>query len=447
MLVDRVDQGPIDRLAALTGIDPTGTSRGLVMLLVENESVPTDARVWNEACLLRDAGFDVTVVCPIGDGRDPERVTTIDGITVRRFPLRMAAGGVTGFVVEYLSALWRMAAIVWRSERPIRVIHSANPPDVLFLVGLVPKLRWGTKLVFDHHDLVPELFEARFGHRRLLVRLTRAAEWLSFRTADAVISTNESYRDIAIERGGKSPDRVRVVRNARDRASFRPVTPDPELKRGRPHLAVYVGVMGHQDGADVAVRVAGIYRNELGRDDLQVTFVGRGDQLDDCKRLVAELGIEDMVHFAGWCEKEEVLRYLSTADIGLATDPPSPLNDRSTMIKVVEYAAVGLPIVSFDLPESVVTAGDAARYAPAGDERAMAEQLAALVDDPELRAELGRRAIARSDGALSWETARRALLETYRTLEDDRRSGRAIGRSRLGVIAQLPGRWIHMRRH
>ncbi len=403
-------------------------SRGRVVLLVENLSVPTDARPWNEACLLRDAGYDVTVVCPVGIGRDLETSVELDGITIRRFPLKPSEGGVAGFLVEYLTALWRMAAIVWRSKEPIRVIHSANPPDFLFLIGLVPKLRWRTKLVFDHHDLVPELFEARFGDHRLLLWLTRATEWLSFRTADAVISTNESYRRIAIERGGKAPEDVRVVRNARDRATFRPVEPDPSLKRGRPHLAVYVGVMGQQDGGDVAVRVAGIYRNQLGRDDLQVTFVGDGDQLDECRRLATELGVEDMIHFAGWVGKDEVLRYLSTADVGLATDPPSPLNDVSTMIKVVEYAAVGLPMVSFDLAESVVSAGDAALYAPAGDEKAMAEQLATLIDDPDLRAELGGKALARSDGALSWQTANRALLETYESLENDWRSSEAIDR-------------------
>ncbi len=412
----------------MTTNHPSGTSRGLVMLLVENESVPTDARVWNEACLLRDAGFDVTVVCPAGAERDQERTATIDGVTIRRFPLKQASGGVVGFLVEYLTALVRMAAIVWRSDQPVRVIHSSNPPDLLFLVGLVPKLRWGTKLVFDHHDLVPELFEARFGGRKLLLGLTRATEWLSFRTADAVISTNESYRRIAIERGGKAPEQVRVVRNARDRATFRPVEPDPSLKRGRPYLAVYVGVMGQQDGGDVAVRVAGIYRNQLGRDDLQVTFVGDGDQLDECKRLAAELGVEDMVHFAGWVDKAEVLRHLSTADVGLATDPPSPLNDVSTMIKVVEYAAVGLPMVSFDLAESVVSAGDAALYAPAGDEKAMAEQLATLIDDADLRADLGRKALARSEGPLSWQAARDALLETYERLENDWRSSQAVGR-------------------
>lgn len=412
----------------MTTNHPSGTSRGLVMLLVENESVPTDARVWNEACLLRDAGFDVTVVCPAGAERDQERTATIDGVTIRRFPLKQASGGVVGFLVEYLTALVRMAAIVWRSDQPVRVIHSSNPPDLLFLVGLVPKLRWGTKLVFDHHDLVPELFEARFGGRKLLLGLTRATEWLSFRTADAVISTNESYRRIAIERGGKAPEEVRVVRNARDRATFRPVEPDPSLKRGRPYLAVYVGVMGQQDGGDVAVRVAGIYRNQLGRDDLQVTFVGDGDQLDECKRLAAELGVEDMVHFAGWVDKDEVLRHLSTADVGLATDPPSPLNDVSTMIKVVEYAAVGLPMVSFDLAESVVSAGDAALYAPAGDEKAMAEQLATLIDDADLRADLGRKALARSEGPLSWQAARDALLETYERLENDWRSSQAVGR-------------------
>lgn len=389
----------------------------LAVLLVENESVPTDRRVWIEGCILRDSGYDVTIVCPTGVGRDLETEIEIDGITIRRFPLDRAEDGFAGFIVEYLTALWRMAWIVWRLGRPISVIHSANPPDFLFVIGLIPKLRWGTKLVFDHHDLVPELFETRFKRAGAVLWFVKLIERLNFRVADAVISTNESYRQIAIDRGGKDPDQVRVVRNARDLSSFKRVPADPELRRGKPFLAVYVGVMGPQDGADCAVRAAAHYRHDLGRDDLQVTFVGDGAALDDCRRLAAELDVTDMVEFAGWQDFDGVLRYLSTADIGLATDPPSPLNNRSTMIKVVEYMAIGLPVVSFDLPESMVSAGDAALYAPDGDELVLARNIARIIDDPELRDQLRDRALARNTGMMSWETARDELLATYRYLE------------------------------
>lgn len=395
------------------------TANRHVVLLVENESVPTDRRVWNEACMLRDAGYDVTVVSPTGDGRDQESHLQLDGIDVRRFPLRRASGGVAGFLVEYLTALMRMAAIVWRLPGRIDVIHSANPPDFVSLVGLVPKLRWGTKLIYDHHDLVPELFQARFGARGPALRLVRLVERLNFRLCDAVISTNESYRQIAIDRGGKHPSEVRVVRNARDLTAFHRVTSDPSLRNGRSHVAVYVGVMGPQDGADVAVRVAGHYRNALGRDDVQFVFVGDGDSLASCRQLADELGVADMVTFNGWVDFEDVLRYLSSADVGLATDPPSPLNDHSTMIKVVEYMAIGLPVVSFDLPESIVTAGDAALYAPGGDELELARNLAKLIDDPGLRKEMGERAMARNEGLLSWDTAEAELLATYRSVLGD----------------------------
>lgn len=392
-----------------------------IVLAVENLSVPADRRVWDEACVLRDAGYDVTVVCPVGEGRDQERHVELDGITIRRFPVTAAEGGALSFVVEYVTALIRMAWIIWRLDGPISVIHVANPPDVLFVLGLVPKLRWGTKILFDHHDLFPELFESKFGtggpgHK--LLPIIKLAERANFAAADAVISTNESYRTLALERGGKRPEQVRVVRNARSAANFERVAPDLDLKRGKPNLAVYVGMIGFQDGADCAVRAIAHYHHDLGRDDLHVAFLGDGDALADCKALAKELDVEHVVEFAGWQDGETVRRYLCTADIGLATDPPSPLNNRSTMIKVVEYLAMGLPVVSFDLPESIVTAGDAALYAADGDEFELAKNIAQIIDDPDLRARLSAAAEQRNSGPLSLETARSELLATYRYLEE-----------------------------
>ena len=383
-----------------------------VLFLVENESVPTDRRVWDEACILRDSGLDVTVICPTGKQGEQALVENIDGVTIRRFHLKESAGGAKGFLAEYSSALFSMAKLLWRSG-PVDAVHLANPPDLLFLLGVMAKLRWRSKIVFDHHDLAPELFASRFPGMGALLAVVKAAERLSFAAADAVVSTNESYRTIAIERGKVPSDRVRVVRNARSAANFAPVAPDPRLRNGKGFLAVYVGAMGPQDGADCAVRVAAHYKHDLGRSDLHIAMVGDGDAKQEAEELAAELDVADMVEFVGWQNRDAVIRYLSTADIGLATDPPNALNNHSTMIKVIEYMAMGLPVVSFDLSESIVTAGDAALYTKGQDEAAMAADLARLIDDPDLRQELRERGLERSEGPLSWETARQALLATY----------------------------------
>ncbi|MDH4145063.1 MAG: glycosyltransferase family 4 protein [Acidimicrobiia bacterium] len=389
-----------------------------VVFVVENESVPSDRRVWLEACALRDAGARVTVVGPIGERRDHERSVTIDGIAVRRFPLRFATGGLASYAWEYGSALarigWELARLARRCR--IDVVHVANPPDVLFLPVVPLKVLAGTKLVFDHHDMVPELFETRFGRRGAAHAAVRLAERATYRMADLVVATNESYRSAALERGGKRPDQVVVVRNAPDLDRFERVAADPALRGDRRHLAVYVGVIGPQDGVDHALRAVHHYRNVLGRDDLRVAVVGAGDALADNRRLAVELGVDDVVDFVGWQDLDGVLRYLSSADVALAPDPRSPLNDRSTMIKMVEYLALGVPTVSFDLPESRVTAGDAAVFVPGNDVGAFATAVAELLDDPARRARLAEAGRARSRGELAWARASANLVEGYRRI-------------------------------
>ena len=392
--------------------------RPRVLLLVENESVPTDRRVWDEASVLAKEGYDVTVICPVGTDGDRPLSERLDGIEIRRFPLQPADGGAIGFLVEYGQAMVRMLRLLWSTPGPVSVVHVANPPDFLFVLGLAAKARWRSKVIFDHHDLSPELFEARFGPTSPLLPIVRIVERLNFNAVDAVISTNESYRRVAMERGGMDPDRVTVVRNARSRSRFGPRDPDPTLRRGKPLMAVYVGAMGPQDGADCAVRVAAHYRHDLGRHDLHVVMVGDGDARADAEALASTLGVDDMVEFVGWQSRDEVVRYLSSADIGLATDPPNPLNDHSTMIKVIEYLAMGLPVVSFDLAESMVTAGDAALYTEGLDEADMAANLARLADDPDLRRRLSAVAVERTEGPLSWETSREALISVYDRLLD-----------------------------
>ncbi|WP_234381414.1 MULTISPECIES: glycosyltransferase family 4 protein [unclassified Streptomyces] len=394
--------------------DGTGGGRRgrRALILVENLSVPFDRRVWQECTTLRDAGWEVHVICPQGSKRDTEPEAVIEGVAVHRYPLRAATGGPAGYLREYGSALWHTARLV-RRVGPVHVVHACNPPDLLFLPA-----RWltrrGARFVFDQHDLVPELYLSRFDRGEdLLYRGVRALERLTYRAADIVLATNESYRDVAVRRGGKRPEDVFVVRSAPATDRFQPVPPDPELKRGKPHLLCYLGVMGPQDGVDYALRALAKLRDELGRTDWHAVFVGGGDAFDAMAELSRRLGLDGQVEFTGRVPDADLVRHLSTADVCLSPDPRNPLNDVSTMNKVLEYMAMGRPIVSFDLKEARVSAGDAAVYAPANDESAFAGLIARLMDDPEKRAQMGRTGQERITGRLSWENSQASLLAAY----------------------------------
>ena len=389
--------------------------RARILVLVENLSVPFDRRVWQESRALVDAGHDVVVVCPRGGKQDTEAEAVIEGVRILRYPLRIATGGPAGYVREYGLAMWhtlRLALRVCR-EGPVDVVHGCNPPDLLFLVALPLKLG-GTRFVFDHHDLVPELFLSRFpGRSATLHRVARLLERLTFAAADGVISTNESYRNVAIQRGRMRPERVAVVRSAPDLARFERRHPDAELRRGKRHLAAYLGVMGPQDGVDYALRALAHLHHDLGRDDLHTIFMGTGDAFADMVALAGQLGISEHVEFTGRVPDEFVQRCLSTADVCLSPDPKNPLNDVSTMNKVVEYMAMGRPLVSFDLVEARVSAAEAAVYAPANDERAFAQLVDELLRDPQRRERMGELGRARVEQALSWDVSRRELISFY----------------------------------
>ncbi|TWE13443.1 glycosyltransferase involved in cell wall biosynthesis [Prauserella muralis] len=374
--------------------------------------MPFDRRVWQECTTLRDAGWEVHVVCPQGTKRDTEPETVIDGVHILRYPLRAATGGPAGYLQEYGSALWHTLRLARRVGR-VDVIHACNPPDLLFVVGLLGKLR-GARFVFDQHDLVPELYLSRFGRGEdLLYRMVCLLERLTYACADVVISTNESYREQALRRGRKSPDDVFVVRSAPAIERFRQVPAEPELKRGKPHLLCYLGVMGPQDGVDYALRSLAALRDDLGRTDWHAVFVGAGDTFDDMVALSERLGLAGQVEFTGRIPDADLVRYLSTADVCLSPDPLNPLNDVSTMNKVLEYMAMSRPIVSFDLREARVSAGDAAVYATANDEHEFAKLIARLLDDPEQRERMGRLGHDRVNGPLSWANSQRALLAAY----------------------------------
>jgi glycosyltransferase involved in cell wall biosynthesis len=389
-----------------------------VLVLVENLSVPFDRRVWQECRALTEAGYRVEVICPRGATYDTEPFAEIQGVRIHRYPLTPATGGPAGYLREYGTALWHSVRIARRLSRrePFEVVHACNPPDLLFLIALALRPS-GARFLFDHHDLVPELFESRFeGGPRALHRVSMLLERLTFRTADAVISTNDSYRQAALSRGGLSPDRVRVVRSAPDISRFVPIEPDPTLKRGKPFLACYLGVMGPQDGVDYALRALACLHNEMGRDDVHTTFIGGGDAFDESVALAARLGLDDVVEFTGRVPDETVQAYLSAADVCLSPDPKNPLNDVSSMNKVVEYMAMGRPLVSFDLQEARVTAQDAAVYASENDEAQFAKLIVELLDDPERRERMGKIGRRRVEQALSWEVSRRNLLAAYEDL-------------------------------
>lgn len=388
---------------------------GRALIIVENLSVPFDRRVWQECTTLRDAGWEVNVICPQGTKRDTEPEVEIDSVRIYRYPLRAATGGPAGYLKEYGSALrhtLRLARRV-RAAGKIDVVHACNPPDLFFPIAWLYKRR-GARFVFDQHDLVPELYLSRFDRGKdLLYRAVCRLERLTYRAADVVIATNESYREVALRRGGKRPDRVFVVRSAPAVERFRQVPAQPRLKRGKPYLLCYLGVMGPQDGVDYALRSLAALRDELGRTDWHAVFVGAGDTFDAMVELSGELGLSGQVEFTGRIPDADLVRYLSTADVCLSPDPLNPLNDVSTMNKIMEYMAMSRPIVSFELREARVSAGDAAVYAPANDVSEFAKLIAGLLDDPEQRARMGRLGHERISGPLSWRNSSKTLLAAY----------------------------------
>jgi glycosyltransferase involved in cell wall biosynthesis len=382
------------------------------LIVVENLPVPMDRRVWQEALALHRNGWEVNVICPQAAG-ETETFEVCRGIAIHRYRPMPARGSMVSYIWEYIWAMTQMWRISRRLARTSRfdVAQVCNPPDLLML-PLLPLRRSGTRFIFDHHDLVPELFESRYGRAGgVLHALTRAVERLTFRLADVVISTNSSYRSVAITRGRKPPETVFVVRNAPDTSRFMPTAPDLGLKRGRPFLIAYAGSMGPQDGVDYGLRALAALKQR--RRDWHAVFGGDGEVLPEMRRLARDLNLEEDVDFPGWLDDAALAQLFSTADICLAPDPSNPLNDKSTLVKIAEYMAMERPVVCFDLPESRVTAGDAAAYARPNDVDELAQRIAELLDDPERRERMGEIGRDRIVTTLSWEQSERTLLAAY----------------------------------
>lgn len=398
-----------------------------VLIVVENLPVPFDRRVWMEACTLRGAGYAVAVICPSGKGYEAP-YEEIEGIHVYRHPLPPESNAGLGFVREYLAALWHETRLAWRvrRERGFDVIHACNPPDLIFLVALPFKLLFGTRFVFDQHDVNPELYETKFGRRDLAYRALRLLERLTFGLADSVISTNESYRHIALTRGRKKPEDVFVVRSAPSLKRFAPRPGGERFRAGARHVVGYLGVMGPQEGVDLLLRAARLIVDG-GRQDVRFMLIGGGSSLTDLRRLASELGLDSCVEFSGRVPDEELLERLSACDVCVNPDPLSPLNDISSMNKIVEYMALGKPIVQFDLTEGRRSAAGASLYAAPNDPADLAAKLLELLADPARARRMGDLGRARLREELAWEYQVPRLLAAYaRALNN---TGRAPARA------------------
>lgn len=389
-----------------------------VLIIVENLPVPLDRRVWQESCALRDAGYQVVVICPQMRGfTQPEE--TLEGIQIYRHWISEEAGGFVGFFREYASALWGEMRLAWRAWRRHRfeIIHLCNPPDLLFLVAWPFKLL-GVRIVYDVHDLWPEMFEAKFARRGLFYWAVRLAERLTYAIANVVLATNESVREVALKRGRKAPDKVFVVRTAPKITELAGPT-DPGLKKGKRYLVGYVGVMGDADGVDYLIDAAAYLVHKIGRKDVHFLLMGTGPEHPRLVERTERAGVKDYVDLPGRVSNEFLFTALRTIDLGVSCDPVNSYNDHCTMNKVLEYMTFGKPQVMFDLKEGRASAGEAAVYVPENSAGRLAEAIVGLLDDEKARVRMGEKGAQRIQTQLNWEKSVEELLRGYgRVLQD-----------------------------
>ncbi|HEY2337665.1 MAG TPA: glycosyltransferase family 4 protein [Burkholderiales bacterium] len=394
-----------------------------VLFLVENLPSPFDRRVWQEATTLRDAGYGVSIICPTGKGYEKTH-EILDGIEILRYRIP-EADGVAGYLLEYSAAL--AFTFVRTFKVKFDIVHACNPPDLFFLIGGFWKL-FGKKFVFDHHDANPELFEAKFGRRGLLWKAMVWLERLTFRTADISIATNESYKRIAVGRGGMPSDKVFVVRSGPSLERMKIFPAVQSLKKQKKFLVGYVGVMGRQEGIDYLLRAAAHIVHDLGRKDVHFGLVGGGTSLEEMKRLAGELGLDGYVTFTGRVPDEQMLAVLNTADVCVNPDVANEMNDISTMNKVMEYMALGKPIVQFDLAEGRFSAQEASLYARRNNALDLASKILELVDDEKKRKTMGDFGRRRVIEELEWRHEVPKLLAAYESLvpKDQARKARSV---------------------
>jgi glycosyltransferase involved in cell wall biosynthesis len=397
-----------------------------ILIIVENLPVPRDIRVWNEARSLRAAGYEVTVLCPKGKGFEDD-YELLDGIHIYRHPMPSEGDSALGHLVEYGSALfWEFFYSLWiYLRRGFHVIQGCNPPDNVFLVALFFRLR-GVKYIFDHHDVCPELYLSKYGRKDLFYKVQRWLEKATFHCSDVVMSTNNSYREKALSRGGMQESDVFIVRNGPDLRTFRPVPPNPTLKHGKAFLVGYVGNMGSQEGLDILLDAA-LELKRQGRRDIHLTCIGGGPGLASLRKMIQDKDLGDIVEFTGRISDAELLEILSTADVCVNPDRPCEMNSMSTMIKIMEYMALGKPIVQFEGVEGRFSAQGSSLYCAGDGDIALdfAEKIMWLLDRPEERARMGELGRRRVEEQLAWEHSVPNLLGAYERAFSKMRSERA----------------------
>ena len=383
-----------------------------ILIIVENLPVPLDRRVWQEALALTAAGAEVRIICPMMKGFN-KRHEVLEGIEIYRHPLPLEASGALGYLLEYYFALtWEFyLSVKLFLKKRFDVIHGCNPPDTIFLVALPFKL-FGVKYIFDHHDVNPELFEVKFNKKGLLHKLVLMLEKLTFKVANYSIATNESFKEIAIQRAGMSADRIAVIRSAPPEGRFHVTEGQSKYRNGKKYLVGYIGIIGEQDGLDILMHAAKLMKDR--QVDVQFAIIGGGTELENIKQLAAELNVTGCIEFHGIIfDDKKINDILNSCDVCVNPDVPSPYNNLITTNKVMEYMSLKKAMVQFELKEARYSAEDASLYADHTDPEDFANKIIYLLENPEIRQKMGEAGHKRFKSTLSWEIEKKKLIEFY----------------------------------
>ena len=397
-----------------------GSTKPKVLIVVQNLPVPFDRRVWMESTTLVNNGYDVTVICPKAKGYT-KSFEVIEGIHIYRYNLPIDAQGAVGYVSEFAWCFAATALLTAKvgAKRGFDILHVCNPPETFFPLGWLVKAT-GRKFMFDHHDLSPEMYMAKeeSNASRLVHKALLFMEAQTFKAAQICITTNNSHKRIAIERGGMDPEDVFIVRSGPDLTRLEVMAPEPEWKAGKKYMVAYLGEICKQDGVDHMVRAMRIIRDEFERTDIHAVFLGGGPHQPAIKEYAAEIGADDLCTFTGRVSDEDLCRVLSSADVGVDPDPRNEWSDQSTMNKIMEYMYFSLPVVAYELTENKYSAQEAALYAKPNEERELAKTILAVIDDPEMAEKMGDFGRARIVNELSWEHSAPVLLGAYEHLQN-----------------------------
>ncbi len=383
-----------------------------ILIIVENLSVPFDRRVWQEATALKDHGAMVSVICPRMNGYT-KSYEKMSGIDIYRHPRLPEGKGIMAYIAEYSVAIFWQWIYSWKIylKKRFHVIQGCNPPDLVFLVAAPFKL-FGVEYIFDHHDISPELYIAKYSKKGLMHNILLLAEKLTFKVADYCITTNESYKDVAIKRGKMPVDKIQVVRNGPNLDIFKKSEGNSKYKKGRDYLVGYVGVIGNQEGLDLLLETVQ-YITSI-RQDIHFAIIGNGPELENLKILASQMNVLNFVDFYGRVSDQDLLDILNTADVCVNPDRPTEMNNLSTMIKIMEYMSLMKPIVQYDLKEGRISAMDASLYAVNTNPQDFANKIIYLMDNRDVRLKMGDFGYQRIVNHLSWKKQSIKLISFYR---------------------------------